>query len=233
VNAPKAKLIPPLLQGLQLPDPYLLSWPTYADRVMNEEDFTTGTHTFAGRAQVLKGVKGIFSKATTFAGLDLADRERIAGTVKKWPDTEPNWHWFGAMKSPPFRKSLEDRASKWSAALEAIPDDGPVGEQHYRRFLKEDPAKLPLPIAARSRLLAMKRPDTFVCVSDRNSIGLARAFGFGMGGTAINTQSYWNLIERIRATPWWNAPRPAASDEQLLWEGRAAFLDALYYVPKE
>ncbi|MDQ0036072.1 HKD family nuclease [Variovorax boronicumulans] len=234
VAKPKVKVTPPLLQGLNLPDPYKLDWPTYADFVFKEDGSAIGSHTFDGRAKVLEKVKELFANATTFAGLPPDAHERIAGTVRTWPASEPNWHWFGAMKSPPFRASLAQKTAKWSDALEAIPATGLIEEHHYRQFLQEDPAKGDLAIPARSRLLAMKRPDVFVCVSERNSVGLARAFGFGMEGGALTTQTYWPLIERIRETPWWRAERPIqAGDEQRLWDGRAAFLDALYYVPKQ
>ncbi|MBB3176356.1 phospholipase D family protein [Variovorax sp. Sphag1AA] len=230
---PKVKVTPSLLQGLNLPDPYQLDWPTYVDWVFKEDGSATGAHTFDGRAKVLEKAKDLLTKATTFAKILPADRDRIAGTIRSVPHNEPNWHWFGAMKSPPFRKTLDQNYVEWSDALGAIPATKTVEEHHYRQFLQEVPLEGDLVIPARSRLLAMKRPDVFVCVSDRNSVGLARAFGFGTQGSELTTKTYWSLIQRIQECPWWNADRPTdAGNEQRLWDGRAAFLDALYYVPK-
>jgi hypothetical protein len=72
----------------------------------------------------------------------------------------------------------------------------------------------------------MKRPDTFVCVNNQNREGLFQAFRFRPRKDA---ETYWDLIERVRACTWWKVPPPAGGDEREVWSARAAFLDALFY----
>ena len=108
-----------------------------------------------------------------------------------------------------------------------IPLDGDISRDHYQhftdRFLK---AFKRSGMALASRLLAMKRPDTFVCVNNLNRQGLFSAFRLS---PSTDAEAYWELIERVRASTWWNVPPPAAGDEREVWSARAAFLDALFY----
>lgn len=75
----------------------------------------------------------------------------------------------------------------------------------------------------------MKRPDSFVCVSNPNKAGLANALA--LSRTTLDLDNYWErVIEPIRISPWYNAPRPSGNDAEL-WDGRVAMLDAIYYNP--
>jgi hypothetical protein len=73
----------------------------------------------------------------------------------------------------------------------------------------------------------MKRPDFFVCIDKANKTGLSAHFG--LAASAVNLENYWtDLIEPIRLSPWWRALR-GRGVEGKIWDGRAAFLDALFY----
>ena len=86
--------------------------------------------------------------------------------------------------------------------------------------------------ATATRLLAMKRPDRFVTVSEANKKGLCRAFGVRY--TTLNLDNYWNLIAvPLIAMPWWLYPAPHAGQQRDIWNGRAALLDSIYYDPVE
>jgi hypothetical protein len=74
----------------------------------------------------------------------------------------------------------------------------------------------------------MKRPDMFVCLDSKNRSGLCKAFGIAQSG--MSYARYWSeVIDRVRDAVWWNAPRPSGSEEEEIWLGRTALLDALYY----
>src|SRR3546814_4861364 len=84
-------------------------------------------------------------------------------------------------------------------------------------------------LAPATRLLAMKRPDVFVCVNGGNTKGLAVALTFAP--TTIDLKNYWErVIEPIQQAPWYNASRPTGRDMEL-WDARVAMLDAIYYRP--
>lgn len=83
-------------------------------------------------------------------------------------------------------------------------------------------------MATSTRLLTMKRPDTFVCYDSKNEAGLCKDFGLKKGG--INFTHYWDdIIMRIRDCEWYSKPHPMNSKENGIRDARAAFLDSLYY----
>ena len=84
-------------------------------------------------------------------------------------------------------------------------------------------------IATASRLLAMKRPDVFVCFDNENKSKLCKDFGITQSN--MTYERYWDeIIERIFDSEWWNSPKPDENEKNIgIWRGRAAFLDSLYY----
>ena len=83
--------------------------------------------------------------------------------------------------------------------------------------------------AVGSRLLAMKRPDFFLCISARNRRNLSQAFG--LSEARLNTyDGYWELVELLHRCAWCGAPRPKMKHRQI-WDARVALVDAFYYDP--
>jgi hypothetical protein len=83
-------------------------------------------------------------------------------------------------------------------------------------------------IATATRLLAMKRPDTFVCLDSMNRRKLCEAFSIPQAG--MDYDRYWDeIVERIQDSVWWLHPKPATQLETQISAARAAFLDSLYY----
>src|SRR3546814_15235963 len=85
-------------------------------------------------------------------------------------------------------------------------------------------------LAPATRLLAMKRPDVFVCVNGGNTPGLAEALSFAP--TTITLENYWaRVIESIRQAPWYWVDRPTGRDTAL-WDASDAMLAAHSYRPR-
>lgn len=77
------------------------------------------------------------------------------------------------------------------------------------------------------RVLAMKRPDTFMCFNSRNSRRLCKDIGISR---SVSYEAYWDsIIARVMDSTWWNSPRPEPGIEREVWEARTAFLDAILY----
>jgi len=77
----------------------------------------------------------------------------------------------------------------------------------------------------------MKRPDYFVCFDSANRESLCKEFGIKLGHH--DYERYWDsVIERILISKWWTSPRPTQGQTQAIWDGRAAFLDSLFYESK-
>jgi len=80
-------------------------------------------------------------------------------------------------------------------------------------------------VGTASRLLAMKRPDLFICIDSKNRSELAKAFG--VSATSLQSfDGYWDLMLRIRKCPWWRSPQPTHSFERRMWKARIAELQA-------
>lgn len=201
-----------------------LSWPDFFGRVRAEQH-PPGHPLMQERLQVIREIRQLFAQNAHFRDIDYPGRRKIAGLFKS---ANPDFLLFGSMQWVGFfKQAVKDNNEGISLALDEIPLDGDISRDQYRifttRFLK---AFKNSGMALASRLLAMKRPDTFVCVNNQNREGLFRAFRLSPGRDA---EAYWELIERVRASTWWKAPAPAAGDEREVWGARAAFLDSLFY----
>ena len=142
------------------------------------------------------------------------------------------WAWFGSMKgSGYFHGAVKDNNPHLSRALDLIPFEGVVQRDRFERFIQEFIKAFPKGrhgLATASRLLAMKRPDQFVCVDAKNRKNLCADFGIPQA--RLNYDRYWGeIVERILDAPWWNSPRPSAEPESTVWDARAAMLDAIFY----
>ncbi len=81
-----------------------------------------------------------------------------------------------------------------------------------------------------TRLLAMRRPDQFVCIDGPNIKGVCGYLGAPY--STVNLDNYWELIiEQVRVTPWYLEDEPLDSEERKIWQCRTALLDAIYYDP--
>jgi hypothetical protein len=177
------------------------------------------------RLHVIREIRQLFAQTVHFRDLDYAGRRKIAGLVK---NANPDFLLFGSMQAVGlFKQAIKDNNEGISLALDEIPLDGDLSRDHYQRFTDRFlKAFKRSGMALASRLLAMKRPDTFVCVNNENREGLFQSLRLSPSRDA---KAYWDLIERVRACTWWKVPPPAAGDEREVWSARAAFLDALFY----
>jgi hypothetical protein len=203
-----------------------LPWPDFFARVRSEQH-PPGRPLMQERLHVLREIRQLFAQEVHFRDLDYAGRRKIAGLDQ---NATPDFLLFGSMLWVGFfKQAIRDNNEKISLALDEIPLDGDVSQDQYHRFtdgfLK---AFKRAGMALASRLLAMKRPDTFVCVNSQNK-GMVQAFRLSPSKNSKDAEWYWDLIERVRACTWWKAPPPAAGDEREVWRARAAFLDALFY----
>jgi len=197
-------------------------------------------HVLGKRLDLLRTCQSLFASVGSFAELSPNEWKAIAGVIGEAQKRESgldnhDWGWFGSMRGMgDFANRIREQDKWLSRALDSIPRHGDVSKTQYESycgyFLRafENSHRVGgVPTA--TRLLAMKRPDTFVCVSKPNLAGLAEALSFSR--TTLDLDNYWErIIEPIRISPWYNADRPNGEDAEI-WDGRAAMLDAIYYDP--
>lgn len=203
-----------------------MDWPIYAENIRSKKGAQQGD-----RIKMLRRIRAMFAARASFADLGQAKRKAIAGLRE-------DWGWFGSMKGMgDFAKRIRLNNNALSAAVDSIPVQGEVTRAQYERFcaLFEkaflDGASHKGGVATATRLLAMKRPDTFLCICGPNK--LKASSGIGFAHSTLKLENYWErVVEPIRGAAWYNSEKPSGRDGDL-WEFRAAMLDVLYYVPQK
>ena len=192
------------------------------------------------RITLLQGSRQIFSGQEDFSQLSELERKAIAGIIGS-REIEGSalegidWGWLGSMSGAgSFKSIIISNHPDISKALDCIPFQGEVTEKNYNNYIKyfsqsfeneERSGRLP----TASRLLALKRPDYFICINKHNASEIAK--NFGTSRTHIDIESYWEkIIKPIQQTEWWQEQRPTGEAGKI-WDGRVALLDALFYVP--
>jgi hypothetical protein len=163
--------------------------------------------------------------------MDLGLRKTVAGLPNDFND---HWGWFGSMKGAGcFHQAVIENNPHLSAALDLIPLDGGVTREHYNSYVKEFIKAFPdgrHGVGVASRLLALKRPDYFVCLDSKNKAQLCKDFDIKQ--TGMTYERYWDdVVCRIVDSVWWREPKPTDRKAIRVWLGRAAMLDAIFYQP--
>ncbi|GAP76975.1 hypothetical protein W04_3554 [Pseudoalteromonas sp. SW0106-04] len=188
-------------------------------------------HGFEERCDLLEFVNERFSARDSFAELSLDERRTIAGLRNK---LHPLWGWFGAMDvAARFAQKVKNNDQFIAEAIDQIPLGGIVSRAEYDAYIDSFMRAFPnggAAIGVTSRLLALKRPDQFVCLDSKNQDSICDALNIKRSGMTFDR--YWDdVICRIMDSAWWNAPKPEDQKEARVWSGRVAMLDAIYYQP--
>lgn len=217
------------------PDLLTMSWPDYVAEVKASKH-----HDLIGRLDMLRKAHALLNCVNSFSELGPDARKAIAGVVgrrQKLLDglNEYDWGWFGSMfGAGSFKNRIAENDPHLSRAMDFIPPTGEIVRDDYLAFVEEfnrafDNSKRAGRVPTASRLLAMKRPDYFVCVDERNRKGLSSDLGFFP--TTLDFAKYWTeVVEPITQAKWWQVRRPPGTDGRI-WDCRAAMLDAIYYEP--
>jgi hypothetical protein len=214
---------PPLLTPL-----LKMPWSTYYQRVLADRH-----HGIDKRIAVLEEARRLFDTKGSLSRMSKPERQGVGGFGR---EEDVPWGWFGSMfGAGVFKKLMNANSPGLSRGLDAIPMKGEVRREEYLRFIDAYvgayPGRQRHGLATATRLLAMKRPDYFVCLDSENRNDLCKAFGIKLG--RHDYEHYWDsVVERILISAWWMSPRPTGMRAGAIWDGRAAFLDSIYYKPK-
>ncbi len=203
-----------------------MSWNEFVSEVRKD-----GHHGFKERCSLLQRIQSGFREYTNFASMEPGLRKTIAGLPNAFDD---RWAWFGSMKGDGFfHQAVNNNNEHLSLALDKISLHGTVLRAQYDEYLGEFIKAFPNGrhrVGIASRLLALKRPDQFVCFDSKNKRELCKDFGIKQSG--MDYERYWEeIVERIMDSPWWKSPRPSDDEACIIWDGRAAMLDAIFYRP--
>ena len=217
--------------------PHDMSWEAYLVQVRSSSH--PSAHLFKERLGVLTKTRTLFASGSPYAKWSEEDRKLVAGTLGRKKSQQPgvDYGLFGSMgASGTFANLVIEAPKGLSDALEFIPLMGAVAQKDYDNYCKAFIAAFDhdgrvggLPTA--TRLLAMRRPDTFVCIDSANRKDLCE--NFGVSPSTTNLENYWQrIIEPMHGDAWWRHPQPSNAADAEIWLGRAALLDAIYYTPR-
>jgi len=202
-----------------------MDWRTFYNQIQEDQ-----THGFEERLAMLNAIGKAFASAPHFNDISFEERLGIAGLRSK---VIKHSEWFGSMVGAgKFYKLMNKSEPAFSIALDAIPSRGAVTKSEYDTFISEYLKAFPNGrdgLGTATRLLSMKRPDTFLCVDGANLKKLAKDVGM-VRPDKLDYERYWTeVVERLQESPWWNSPMPKNEKEARAWKARAAMLDALFY----
>lgn len=207
-----------------------MEWKEYLAAIKKDK-----SHGFKDRLELIAEIREYFHNHHHFNDMDLDVRKGIAGLPSK-SKTIKNWAWFGSMKGAgTFAGLINTSNEAFSLALDEIPLVGEIRREHYDRFIEQylkayEGGRDGL--ATATRLLAMKRPDVFLCVDAQNKKRLADDVGI-VRADQLDYERYWDeVVERLMQSPWWQSPEPSNALEREAWHARAAMLDAIFYEAK-
>jgi hypothetical protein len=199
------------------------TWPQFLRLIQDKTD-----RSIEGRLRVLQEARKLFQAKPHFKDMTTPQRQGIGGVLD---DPKIGWGWFGRMTGAlAFRNRINQNSIHLSRALDEIPPHSPVRKEQYLAYIAHFRRAYPKGrdgLATATRLLAMKRPDTFVCIDKENRRGITKALGIVQPGK--DYENYWDaVIRQIQASQWWDCPRPSGWAGKI-WDNRAAFLDAIFY----
>lgn len=204
-----------------------MDWIEFFSHVKSEQQHWE-KNSLDSRLSVMEEVGKLFRKYDHFQDMQKEERYKVAGLLRQG---DIDYGWFGSMKGAGrFRSAVKTNDAHLSQSLDRIPLQGEVKREDYIAFAAEFRKAFSAGghgVATATRLLAMKRPDLFVCLDSKNQRQLCKLFKIRQN---VDYDSYWDsIIERIQVSSWWNSNRPENGTERNVWDARAAFLDALSY----
>lgn len=206
------------------------TWVDYFKKILNDDYH--GKNAVHDRIKVLSSSRNFF-KQGHFSNLTEEERRKIAGYEEYKEDSEFDWQWFGSMKPEGVFKGLvKSNNADLSLALDQIPLTGPLSKENYMAFLVHYKKAIPDKsnrLSGATRLLAMKRPDYFYCLDNKNKKKFC--IDFSIKEKDLHLDTYWDVVvDKITSCIWWSDQISSSDElEKDVWDYRAAFLDAIYY----
>lgn len=211
-----------LLEKVTIDD---MSWDEYITKIYEEDDDNPGA--VDNRIKLLERAQSLFSSVDNFNSLLYSDRACLAGYKGRFdinPDDIDCFFFGSTTRVTHFKHSIKSKG-KESKAIDVIPLKGQITLSMYEDYCSFFDGN---PIACVTRLLAIKRPDVFVCINNKNKEKLCNDFGITV--SKLNLKNYWDLIvSRIQESKWYNDHRVLTGKERSIKLFQVAMLDCIYY----
>jgi len=196
---------------------HIAPWPIYLGFIEQQVD----NHAVVERFKLLDHIAGLRDKSL----VELIEEDLLAYSGKHTNKHDPavfdfDVEWFASTKGAKvFHQLLQSQTADFDKALAFIPLTGDVTFAHYQKFVnayqqiftqctKDKPQGEKSPLAAATRLLAMRRPDQFIALTN------AKIDIFCQGLSIVKFDnfdffSYWQeMILTLRSFVWWRQDKP-------------------------
>jgi len=202
----------------------VMTWDSYMSSIL-KDDMTT----LEPRITLLNKAQELFRKYPTFNEIPLEYKRCLAGFAMIMPGLENvDWRLFGSMQGARQYKKAINAGTSVANAIDKIPLTGEVTKEMFYQYVRVFKKISINPLASATRLLAIKRPDTFICIDSKNKKNLCKAFNIPQSHLTLDT--YWELIvERIRKMIWYSEAPKGGAQERKIKKYQVAMLDNFYY----
>ena len=242
---PLKKLISTLELGAsasQLKMARIAPWPIYVSFIEQQSI----AHALDERLRLLEYVKELQS----ISFVDMTELDRLAVTGKhtnqhRYTEYDFDVEWFGSTKgAKTFHTLFVEQTAKFDQALSFIPLTGDVTPSEYQQFVsaykeiftsytKEKVSGEKAALAPATRLLAMRRPDQFIALTNTKIEVLCQGLGI-VRFNNFDFESYWqDLIGTLRTFAWWHQGEPGDVRERQLWLVRAVLVDLFLFADED
>ncbi|MBQ8811092.1 MAG: phospholipase D family protein [Bacteroidales bacterium] len=144
------------------------------------------------RLAILKEAQKLFKKNQRFASLEPDKRKAIAGIISHVAETDnADWKFFGSTGNGKFMHAINAKDPVIMNAIDSIPLNGDVTKDMFENYCKAF-SSWNDPMSSATRLIAMKRPDLFVCVNSKNKKELSQLLGIPQ--SHLTLENYWNEV---------------------------------------
>ncbi|NMP14947.1 hypothetical protein [Thalassotalea sp. Y01] len=235
------KLQDTLQQGIsqiQLKMLRVAPWPVFYQAIESMAELQS----LQERTQLLHYIANI--RELPLAQLSQADLQAFSGKHGACHDIDNypfDVEWFASTKAAKtFHRLLTNHTELFDQALAHIPLQGEVEKQHYQDFVDAykqifathtDSEKAPL-IAA-TRLLAMRRPDVFVPLTNANLANLCKGLNISKFGNQDFDGYYQELINVLPIYAWYRCAQPEDEQQAFIWQHRALMFDLFFYADED
>ena len=204
----------------------LKNWGDYVAEVISQD-----SHNTYERVRLLSKARELFQKFKQFDEMSLNARKCLEGfesTMYECSGASIDWKFFGSMQGAGAYKHAIIEKIKIGKAIDIIPMSGSVSKIQFDTYCKAFEG-WKNPLACATRLLAIKRPDWFVCIDSKNKRELSLMMKVPQ--SRLTLQNYWEeVVMRVQRSVWYNDDsRKEDGIETEIWNYRVAMLDCLCY----
>ena len=235
--APLKKLQDTLELGIsltQLKMVRIAPWPIFSSIIKEQAELQSLTERLA--------LMDYISQLRTQSLEQMIEEDRLVFSGKHTVKHDPSIYqfdveWFGSTKgAKTFHNLLQTHPQEFDHALAHIPLEGEVNRAQYQGFVKgfkaifsqhTDNEKAPL--VAATRLLAMRRPDVFINITNNNLSVLCQGLNIAKFNNQDFDSYYSDMVLSLHSFHWLNQAAPKDEQELQLWNIRAILVDLFLY----